>query len=230
MTVRVNLLKPGEFRRQGAVSGAFILRTSVGSALAFLTLFALLGMVQFRIARQDLLACQEIWRIRKPIYDQIQSMKADLATEKKLQQELKGWSASRLEWYDPLIEIQRLVPPSLQLKDMLVRGETEIKQQAEAPPPAEGASEGGEAAAAPAVPASPIPSRRFYLSFSGRATGARAEDVVVMFVREMGKADLLKSFLESIKLQSLQRDSSRAGDQADRIFSIEAVTIKKAMK
>jgi hypothetical protein len=225
MTVRVNLLKPTEFRRQGAVSGAFVLRTSIVSVLAFATFFALLGMVHFQIARQDLLASQEIWRIRKPLYDQIQMMKADLATEKKLQQELRGWGASRIEWYDPLIQLQKVVPPTLQLRDFSVRGDVEIRQ-APAPEPS---AEGESGAAAPPA-AAPIPMRRFYLTLNGRGTGSRAEDVVVSFVRELGRADLLRSILESIKLASLQRDSSRAGDQADRLFSIEAVTVKRAMK
>jgi hypothetical protein len=225
MTVRVNLLKPSEFRRQGAVSGPFILRVSVGSILAFITLFSLLGAIQYRIAHQDLLACREIWRLREPLYNQIQAMKEDLATEKKLQQELKGWAASRLEWLDPLIELQQIVPASLQLKHLSVRGETEIRQAA---PPPEMTEEGGTALAA--APPSIIPTRRFYLNLDGRATGRMAEDVVVQFVREIGRADLLKSFLESVKLQSLQRDSSQAGDQAGRVFAIEAITMRRAMK
>ncbi len=224
MTVRVNLLRSTEFRRQGAVSGAFVLRTSVGSILAFITLFSLLGAVQYRIARQDLLACREIWRMREPLYDQLQAMKEDLATERKVQQELRGWSASRLEWFDPLLDLQKIVPASLQFRHMAIRGELNIRQPQSAP----AGSEGGEVAAAPASAAMPI--RRFNLNLAGRATGRMAEDVVVQFVREIGKAELLKSFLESIKLQSLQRDSTQTGEQADRLFAIEAVTTLREMK
>jgi hypothetical protein len=229
MTVRVNLLKASEFRRQGAVSGIFVLRISVGSILAFITLFSLLAAVQFRISRQDLAACREIWRMREPIYDQLQAMKEDLATERKIQQELRGWSASRLEWFDPLLELQRIVPASLQFRYMAIRGELEIREPRGAPPPEEGTGQADAAAPAPPPPAA-TPMRRFYINLGGRATGRMAEDVVVQFVREIGKAELLKSFLESIKLQSLQRDPSQTGDQADRIFTIEAVTANREMK
>jgi hypothetical protein len=226
MTVRVNLLKATEFRRQGAVSGAFVLRTSVGSILAFITLFSLLGAVQYRIARQDLMACREIWRIREPLYDQMQAMKEDLSMERKVQQELRGWGAARLEWYDPLLELQQLVPPTLQFRHMIIRGDIEVRVPQSAAP-----AESEDGSAAPEAPAAaPVPQRRFYISLDGRASGRMAEDAVVRFVREIGKATLLKSFLESIKLQSLQRDSVQAGEQADRLFSIEATSTRREMK
>ena len=62
------------------------MRVSVTSVVAFALVFGLLGLVRFRIARRDLIACREIWKMREPLYNQILAMKQDLATTKKLQQ------------------------------------------------------------------------------------------------------------------------------------------------
>lgn len=220
MTVSINLMKPAEFRHQGAVSGAFVVRVSVASVVSFALVFGLLGLARFRIARQDLIDCREIWKMREPLYNQILAMKQDLATAKKLQQELKGWAASRINWGDPLLELQQIVPATMQLRQLSLRGETEFKQSS-APAP-----EGGEGSA-PAAPAQPV--RRFYLIIEGKATGNLAENMVVQFVRTLGEASTFKAFLESKKLQSLQREASQGGEQVDRAFTIEAITIRKPM-
>ena len=66
----------------------------------------------------------------------------------------------------------------------------------------------------------------------GKATGQMAESVVVQFVRTIGSARTFKQILDSIKLQSMQKENSTAdqGEQADRVFSIEASTLKREMK
>ena len=85
-------------------------------AKAFLTLFSVLGFVWYEIAQRDLAAAREIWRIREPMYNQIMAMKQDLAVEKKLQQELDGWKTWRLAWTPLLLEFQKVVPPTMQIK------------------------------------------------------------------------------------------------------------------
>lgn len=218
MTVSIDLLKPQEFRRQGAVSGAFIVRVSVSSVVAFALVFGLLGLMRFRIARQDLIYCRDTWKMREPLYNQILSMKQDLATMKKLQQELNGWNASRINWGDPLLEIQRIVPAAMQLRQLNLRGELDFKQ----------GGSGGEGE--PASPPQPV--RRFFLLIEGKATGDRAETMVLQFVRALGEASTFKTFLESKKLQSLQRDASSAqtgGGQGDRAFIVEAITARRLM-
>jgi len=225
MTVRVNLLKPSEFRRQGAVSGPFMLRASILSGMAFTLLFGMLGFVNFQIAREDLAACKQVWAIRKPMYDQIMAMREDMATQKKIQQELKGWQVSRVNWTRQLHELQDIVPASLQLKRLGIRGELEMKLKS-APVPAEGE------AAPEAPPTLGTPTRRFFINMEGKATGQMAESVVVQFVRTIGSARTFKQILDSIKLQSMQKENSTAdqGEQADRVFSIEASTLKREMK
>lgn len=221
MMVRVNLLKESEYRYQGAVSSLFIVRTSMATLIAFSAVFVLMGVTRYRTARADLAACREIWRMREPMYNQVLAMKQDLATFKKQQQELAGWGLSRINWYDPLLELQAIVPPSLQLKRLNVRGEMELGRRV-----VEADAEGGPAKAAAAATGI-TPSRQFFISLDGKALGKMAEDVVVQFVRTLDSSRKIKPLLQTIKLQSLQRDTSASGKEASRTFTIEATTRKR---
>lgn len=225
MTIRVNLLQPHEYRRQGAVSGAFLARISVGTALAFLTLFSALGFVWYEISQRDLEAAREIWRIREPMYDQIMAMKQDLAVEKKLEQELEGWVNWRLEWTPLLLEFQRIVPLTMQIRRLNIRGESDMTRKG-------GATSTGEMADPGANKISYVPTIKYTVSFDGRASGNEAETTVVQFVRTFGRSTGYEQILDpaSVKLRSMQRDASESGEQPDRIFSIEAMTMVRSLK
>lgn len=230
MNARVNLLRESEYRRQGAVSNAFILRMSVVSVLAFTTLFAAIFAVRFQIAHRDLMAARQIWAMREPIYTQVQSMKQDLALMKKLNQELNGWEEARTDWVPVLDEIARLMPPTAQLRRFNVRGETEIKAGGSAAPALVGGLGDVQAAAAKPVASAGLPGRRYYLTFDGKASGDMAEAVVVQFVRTLGRSEVLSPILDAIKLASLQREAAVEGGEADRRFVIEASTIRFEMR
>lgn len=221
MTVRVNLLKETEYRYQGAVSSLFIIRTSMATIIAFVVVFGSLGVFKYRTSRQELAAYRNIWSMREPLYNQVLAMKQDLAVFKKQQQELAGWGVSRVNWQWPLLEVQAVMPPSIQLRRLNVRGEVDMARRAT---PVERDEEGGPAP----VSAGPVPSRQYYISLEGKASGKMAEDVVVQFVRTLGSAGTLKPLLQSIKLQSLQRDIS-SGGQGSRSFTIEAASKKRDM-
>jgi len=225
MTIRVNLLQPHEFRRQGAVSGTFMIRVSIGTALAFLTLFSVLGFVWYEISQRDLDAAREIWRIREPMYNQIMAMKQDLAVEKKLEQELDGWEAWRLEWTPLLLEFQKIVPPAMQIKRLGVGGGVDLTRKG-------GATSSGEMDDAAAQKVSFSPVIKYTLTFDGKASGNEAETTVVQFVRTFGRAPGFEPILDpaSVKLRSMQRDTSQGGEQPDRVFSIEAATLVRTLK
>lgn len=225
MTIRVNLLQPHEYRRQGAVSGAFIVRVSIGTALAFLTLFSALGFVWHEISQRDLEAAREIWRIREPMYDQIMAMKQDLAVEKKLEQELEGWVTWRLAWTPLLLEFQKIVPLTMQIKRLNIRGDSDLARKG-------GATTTGEMDEPGASKVSFIPTIKYTMTFDGKASGNEAETTVVQFVRTFGRAAGYEPILDpaSLKLRSMQRDASEPGEQPDRVFSIEAMTMVRSLK
>ncbi len=220
MSTRINLLKDSEYRRQGAVSGAFILRTTILSVVSFGLLFGLLSGTRFRVAQQDLLASQEIWALRAPMYDQIMAMKQDLAMEKKLRQELKGWQTGRILWTQPLEELRKVVPPTMQLRRLDIRGDLEVQQSVVNVETEAGAG----AAPAQTEQIQGKPMRKYSINLDGKASGQMAETVVVQFVRMLPQDPVFAPIFKSVKLQSLQREMIQSGGVADRAFSIEALT------
>jgi len=225
MSIRVNLLKPSEARRQGMVSVKFMIHVSIATAVAILLIIGGMSFIRYEIGKRDLEAARNIWKIREPMYKKIVTMRDDLATEKKFQQELRGWQASRIDWKPLLIELRKICPPMVQLRRLSIRGELTIKQK----PVAQAVD--GEPPAPSAAPSPGLAMRWYTITIDGKATGDMAEDIVVQFVRKFGSDALFKPIFESPpKLNSLQRDTSQGGEQPNRIFTIEGTTQKREMK
>ncbi|MBU1693581.1 MAG: hypothetical protein KKC51_06420 [Verrucomicrobia bacterium] len=238
MTGRVNLMQAVEFRRQGLVSTTFIIRVSVLTAVLFALLFGALTLLKYRNARQQLFSAREIWKVREPMYRQTLAMKQDLATKKKMDQELAGWKVSRIEWNKPLAVLWQIVHPSIQFRRLNIRGETEISLRKGAPPKtgtpkagakaaAAGDKGAGKSARAPAAPGVPV--RHFFLLIEGRASGHMAEDIVLQFDAALRRSPIFRAILESVRLQRLQSEEDRTKGPAGRAFAIEASTRKREM-
>jgi hypothetical protein len=224
MSIRVNLIKPSEARRQSVVGMKFLMYVSAGTAAAILLTVGGLGLIRYETGKNNLAAARNIWAIREPMYNRVLKMKGDLATEKSFQQELRGWQASRIEWKPLLIELRKICPPMVQLRRLGIRGELFIKQR-----PVVEAVEGGTPAPSGRSPG--LAMRWYTITMDGNAAGAMAEDVVVQFVRAFGSDPLFKPLFETPpKLNSLQRDTAQGSDQPIRTFTIEGTTQKREMR
>ncbi|HOW98428.1 MAG TPA: hypothetical protein P5567_04300 [Kiritimatiellia bacterium] len=228
MTARINLLKTTEYRRQGLVSTAFIIRVSIMTVVLLALVFGALAFLQRRNARQTLDSARELWRVREPLYRKTLAMKQDLATKRKLDQELRGWSASRIAWNEPLAEFQEITLPTLQFRRLNVRGEMDVRVPKVKTPKAGSAEAKPAEAAAPALAAG-TPARRFFLLIEGRAEGDQAEDAVLQFDAALRRAPGLRALMESVRLQRLESEESRAGGAAGQVFAIEAATARREM-
>jgi len=235
MSIRVDLMKEGEFRHQGAVSGAFIVRITLASLLGFGVLFGFISFMRMRTAQNDLVAAENIWEMRKPYYEKIQAMKKDLATEKKLSKELDGWKRSRIAWHEQLFALQKLIPSSMQLQQLSIRGD--LKFGKPPPRPAVKKKENKEdkekkkkkKKKAPVISVG-TPFREYSIRLMGRTSGEKAEYVVVQFVRVLDRSTAYRSLLKSIKLLSLNRDTTSDTGQNDQRFVIEAMTVKRDIR
>ena len=227
MKVRINLLNESELRYQGATSRSFLVKIGVGTVVSVVLLSGILFWARQSRFQHELTTSQAQWKKIEPVYKEVLHMQQETALNRVLSAELAGWQKVRIEWHTPCRELQQLVPPTIQLKHLAMRCTVETKQQ-EAPPPA-GPDE------KPKPPPPPKEIRRFFLNLEGRASGNLAEDVVVQFVRTMRLAPSFQPFLESIKLQSLQRDTvagdtAKTTEQADRVFAIEAMSFPRETK
>lgn len=227
MSIRVNLLKVSEARRQGLVGMKFLMYVGTGTVVAILLIGGGLAFIRYENGKNDLAAARNIWEIREPMYNKVLKMKADLSTEKSFQQELRGWQASRIEWKPLLIELRKICPPTVQFGHLAIRGELFIKQRPAAAP----ADAEGESVKPAAAPSPGLAMRWYTITIDGKAAGSMAEDVVVQFVRTFGSDPLFKPLFEAPpKLNSLQRDNSQGSDKPLRTFSIQGSTQKREMR
>jgi type II secretory pathway component PulJ len=218
MNLRINLIHEDELRYAGALSPVFILRISALALLALLALGIVLVLFHMGSVKQNLKQLETRYDDLKPVYEQVRTMQQHLAENKKILEELGGWRASRVEWSQSLMDLQAIVPPSVQLMNMRVQGSI-IMVGAEKKGP------GGKKK--PGTPA-----RRFKMDISGKVVGGQAEEVVVQFIRTLRSPDKFQPELDSVKLQRLQKESSRGSrspDETQFLFGIEALSTPRKM-
>lgn len=213
MSVRVDLLKPEEYRYQGAVSREFAIRVSIVGGSCLLLLLGLIALVNGRVVRQQLASAKAAWERVEPRYKSVSAVQMSLAETSVLRTELEGWGRSRIVWHTQMQDLQRIVPANVQLTELSVKSSYHMLME-------EGAAE--EAAATPA--------RQFKLLLEGVTTGDQADKVVVNFVDALRADPTLKESLESIKLQGLQQRGQTQEEAMDRVFGIEATSRLRELK
>lgn len=210
--MRVNLMVPGEFRRQGAVSGVFMIRVTIFTVVLYGLVFGVLGFIHYEIARRDLMAAREIWKMREPIYNNVQAMKHDLAEIKKIRQELEGWQRARVSWDERLLTLQKITPAAMQIRRLSIRGEQDlIKEKGTA-------SEVG------------IPARRYILDVDGLIAGEEANVLVNRFLADFEKSPAFSDVLQSLSLQGLRREARMGSEHPEWWFSVQAVSKRRAFQ
>jgi hypothetical protein len=203
---------PSEFRRQGAVSGAFLVRVSVFTVVLYGLVFGVLGFVHYEIARRDLMAAREIWKVREPLYNNVQAMKHDLAEIKKIQQELEGWRRARLRWDERLLTLQKIVPSAMQMRRLSIRGDQELVKE-----------KGTQSAIG-------VPARRYIIDVDGKIVGEEANVLVNRFLADFEKSDAYANVLQSLTLQGLRREAKMESDLPEWSFSVQAISTRQAFQ
>lgn len=221
MNLRVNLIQPTELRYQGAVSRSFLLRATLITLASLAGIAAMLFILQMNATRQTLTRSRERWLQIEPVFKNIQAMQEELVHDRALQKELGGWSRSRLDWYLPLLEIQRLVPSNIQLIRMNVWSSLALDKSKKLP---------AKAAAEPEI----MPVRTFKVGIDGRAVGEAGNEAVVQFVSTIKEAGWLSNVFETVNLQGVRREVERSSKTEGAIpsweFSIEAMCAPRVMK
>ena len=212
--VRVNLLRPEEIRQQASLSRESVIRvcTMIGSAIVIASLL-MAGFEFFRL-RHGLSSARETWSTLGGDYERIKGMHDQHLSNQNYVLELEGWTKSRVEWVSPLTALQDLVPANIQLTRVSVQGEIQVS---EAEPPTD---------EAPGTPA-----RTFRVRVEGKAQGSLSDQDVIRFVDRLRVDDAYASWLDSIKLQGLQRtlQNARVGAPEERVFRVDAVSRERLM-
>ena len=217
MSVRVNLLRPEEIRQQTGVGRESMLR-AVGIAASSLAVAGLVwGVFQYRSVRSGHALAKERWASLETRYEQVKKVHAANASNLKYLDELGGWTASRIDWSEPLRQLQEFVPDNIQLTRLTVQGEILISEED------------------PKTKESPgTPARRYSVRMEGRALGSLSDQDVIRFVDELRGASTFQDWLASVKLQSLERTRARGivdeEAEEERKFRVDAASMERMIK
>ncbi len=206
MSIRVNLLNADEFRAPATVASSISPRTIgiVGAAVAVVLLA--IGLVNYRSVTHGLVQAEERWAILEPTYESVQKIQMDKNANDTIAGELAGWNDSAVKWHVPIAELATLVPPDIQLTRLTVKGD--VGQVQSTGPKVEGAK--------------PQPAyRTFTIRIDGVADGEFSDQTVIEFVKAIQKAPGYQDWIESVKLQGLQRSTSKNGGENERVFRVD---------
>jgi hypothetical protein len=234
MKLRVNLLKDAEKRYQGPVSIRFLLRTGGIGVGALLLIYAVLAIQGQYMLRRNLKAAQEEWTRIGPRYEEITKRQAVLNSYKTLLDELNQWGATNADaqLHRMLLQLQKQIPPSVQLLKVDVSSDwVFVKPEPPKPPPKpakgekkpkEKPKEGEKKPEKPVVKdLGAVPGREVRLLIAGRVTGELADEVVVQFTKTLHNSPGYAIMFDTMELQKLYReDTSRTGGGNWRQFEI----------
>lgn len=218
MKLRVNLLRDNEARYQGPVSLRFAM--VAGGSTAAIILLILIGIAVHRhvSTSHSLAFARDQWQRLEPEFKVVQSKQKQLRDRQALQAELGLWTSTRVNWYRVLRDLQAIVPPSVQLRQLNVSGTWDFIA---AEKPADGSDRKDP----------PTPARRFTLSIAGNASGELADETVVQFTRSLRDAQGLHPVFETVRLQRMSRAAGGGEEQqTDRAFEIEALSAVRKLQ
>jgi hypothetical protein len=206
MKLRVDLLKDTERRYQGPVSMRFMIRAGGVTLALVLFVFGGLAIQRQVMLRYRLKSATEEWARLGPRYEEITKRQAVVSSYKGLLDELNGWGMTNSHWYDMLLELQKTVPPNVQLSKLNVDGGWEfIKPEKKKEPPKKEGAKLEEKPAAKEVIVQVTPARSIRLSIGGRVQGELADEIVVQFTKSLEKSKGFDTYFDTMELEKLFR-------------------------
>lgn len=209
MSTRVNLLQAEEIRQQASLSREALLRIA-GAAGAVLAAAGLAWAIwQFIDVSRRHAEVSRAWAAVRADYESAQVVQEEVQAKQGYLGELEGWRSSRVIWHGPFDELREIVPANMQLTRLSVNG------QITAPAPNKAAG-GGPA----------LLHRRYALHLEGLAEGQLSDQDVIRFVENLRAGRTFSSWLESVKLQGLQRHGGLRNptEEAARTFRVDAIS------
>lgn len=214
MNLRVNLIHESEIRQPGLLTPRTILRVSAFAVVILVIAAVATALLRAQAVGRALRQAKARFRQVDPVFQDVRAVQRDLAFDQGLYKDLLLWAAWRFEWEKILSDLQKAVPPTIQLTRLTVRSTMFM-----IPPPKWEKK------------ALPVPARKFSLRLDGRAAGERGDEVVLEFVRGLRQAEGLESLLESVRLATgLKKAPSRPGEPESWEFAIEAESAPRKME
>lgn len=190
MTVRIDLLKPSERRYQGPVSGRFIAFITILFVLASILLIVSYMIFTGLIQKQQLAQSKESWSVMEPRYKNLLAIQETTEHITALQEELKTWRKSGIDWHIVLERMRKLVPENIQITRMSIEDELEeLDDELEA----------GKRSQA---------HRRFLMRIRGVSHGRNSESEVIDFISNLRSVEYTNTVFQSVTLNSMQKEQA----------------------
>lgn len=200
---RVNLLKKNEQRYQGIVSQSFLFSVII---LAPILVVALVGGVQFasfKGVQEELQSNRLVWAGLEPRLIDFRKEKGGLTSNNQLLDLLVGWDESRPLLSLMMDDLQDAVPGNIQFRRLTLRsnlGATVLRSAKDLDP-------------------------SYLLVIEGVSQGARAENEVIQFRKDLLSCAQVADVFDSIKLASMRQQRGQQGvDQ--REFRLEGEVLE----
>jgi hypothetical protein len=213
MNMRVNLIRESELRQPGRLNRVLVMRITVIGGIIVVILSVFFALSYIRNSRDALRHARARHKEIDPAYQDVRVLQEHLRSNRLLVEELKGWHAARVDWHKSLMDLRAIIPPSIQLTRLNVRGGLEMVH-----PPSWQKN------------AKPTPARNTKVRLDGLAVGEVADEVVVNFVRTLQSAPAFEPMMNYVKLLRLARMTTREGEEMKSVFGIEAVTNPRKME
>lgn len=200
---RVNLLKKGEQRYQGAVSGRFILISAIVIPVMAVALVSFLVIMKHKQVQSELTQSRERWQELDPQYEAFKGEGVGFKKGKKMGDLFAGWSKSRISFYELLSEVQNTVPSNMQFSRLSLRS----------------------ASAAASYKTPEDIAIWFNLIVEGRAFGESAEQHVFGFQKDLLDQKHVSELFEYLEPAYIRKRVTSDGD-ALREFKLEGGSAK----
>jgi len=207
MNLRVDLILESEQRSGSIFSPKSLLRivtAVVPAILVILVAFAVLSVMRLKGEES---ALQARWDIAEPKKQAALKLEQQLAANRRILEELKGWKNSHIDWHAQLVGLQEQIPPRVQLSALTINQSLDVIDDK-------------------------TPARMFAMEIEGRAIGLSAERDVQHLKERLSKTEPFAAAMveNGVQVPVYGADPSATANRQDRVFKIRCVYMPREFK
>jgi hypothetical protein len=198
MNLRVDLTLPSERRSPSILNLKSLLNiATVVAPIAVLVLISILW-VNSRIQSSILSSREDQWAATEPRKKAAIRHSQELGRNMAILKEMEGWQKARLNWEPQLVDVQRQVPPTVQLLSLKVDHNLILENND-----------------------TRYPARRFSLALRGKGVGESSERDIETLKNRLLASPLLSPLVDSVDVKEFNYDPTPGAGREDRVFKID---------
>jgi hypothetical protein len=195
MNLKVDLILPSEQRSGSVLSLKSLTRIASIALPAIILVAAFVMTYQYIRLRTQVNSLEEAWENAQPKEQHAKEIREQLARNRKVLNEIRGWKKSSMAWHWHLLDLQRQVPASIALNELELSHSMQL-------------TDGN-------------PARSFSILLSARSEGEDAEWSIMRFQGNIKNSDRLGSLVQSVEVvPGSYREDPSTTNEYDRLFRL----------